>query len=401
MILLEDRRSNLFRNIRKTGVYFVLLACFFTPLSTSLLGIFSLLAVLAWFFSGGLSDIPRVLQNHPPAILALLLFILMCLGTIYTSADPLQAFDTLKKYRELLLLPIIISLLSISAGYGEMAENSFITGCIILMLISYGMAVHIIPEERYGHSLVFHITHSFFMAILSFWALHRSIDSHQYRYLWITVYLVAVVNIFYIAPGRTGMLVFITLMLLFLYQRLNILHWLIGMFILVGSMFIIYSTSDNFSERIDEVFIEIQQYQAGHSRTSIGQRFDWWYSSFALIKERPVLGHGTGSFPNAQRRLAENSEITPTDNPHNEFLFLTVQFGLTGLLLFGALTLSQLTGYPHLPENKRWLLQGVVFALLSGSLINSLLFDSQQGHFYLFMSAALMCGQTKDYRYSL
>ncbi len=379
----------------------MLLACFFTPLSTSLLSIFSLIAVLAWLLSGGLSDIPRVLKNHPPAIFALLLFALMCLGTIYTSADPLQAFETLKKYRELLLLPIIISLLSISAEYGEMAENSFITGCIILMLISYGMAMHIIPEERYGHSLVFHITHSFFMAILSFWALHRSIDSHQYRYFWVSIFLVTVFNIFYIAPGRTGMLVFVSLLLLFFYQRLSILHWLIGMFVLIGAMFLMYATSANFSDRINEVYTEIQQYQAGQSRTSIGQRFDWWYTSFALIKEKPIIGHGTGSFPSAQKELTKNSKITPTDNPHNEFLLLTVQFGLTGLLLFGALTLSQLRGYRHLPENKKWLLQGVVIALLSGSLINSLLFDSQQGHFYLFMSAALMSGQTKDYRYTL
>jgi hypothetical protein len=36
------------------------------------------------------------------------------------------------------------------------------------------------------------------------------------------------------------------------------------------------------------------------------------------------------------------------------------------------------------------LLQGVILAIVSGSMVNSLLFDSQQGAFYLFMSAALM-----------
>ncbi len=398
MILLEDRRNSFLLKARKAGAFFVLLACFFTPLSTSLLAICSLVAVLVWLLSGGLSDLPRVLQNHPPAILALLLFALMCLGILYSSAEPLQAFDTLRKYRELLLLPIMISLLSLSGEYREMAENSFVSGCIVLLLISYGMALHIIPEARYGHSLVFHITHNFFMATLSFWALHRAIDSHQYRYFWGGVFLLTVVNMFYIAPGRTGMLVFICLMLLFLYQRFALVHWLIGMFLMAGTILIIYATSVNFANRVDEVVAEMQHYEAGQSRTSIGQRFDWWYTCFALIKEKPLLGHGTGSFSSAQKELLQDSDVTPTDNPHNEFLFLTVQFGFTGLLLFGALALSQLRGYRYLPENKKWLLQGVVLAMLCGSLINSLLFDSQQGHFYLFMSAALMSGQTKDSR---
>ena len=379
----------------------MLLACFFTPLSTSLLGIFSILAAAAWLLCGGLADLTRVLHDHPSTIFALLLFALMGLGTIYTVAEPIQAFDTLRKYRELLLLPVIISLLSLSTRYAEMAENGFVAGCIVLMLISYGMALHIIPEDRYGHSLVFHITHNFFMAVLGFWALHRSVNSRQYRYFWIFIVLAVVVNIFYIAPGRTGMLVFICLILLFLYQRLSILQWLIGMLLLAGIVFLIYVSSDNFSGRIDEVILEIEQYEPGQSRTSIGQRFDWWQTSVALIKEKPLLGHGTGSFSVAHQRLSKNGAITPTDNPHNEFLLLTVQFGLVGLFLFAGLMLFQLIGCGYIPEKKKWLLQGVILALLSGSLINSLLFDSQQGHFYLFMSAALMSWQRKDKRFIL
>jgi len=398
MELIEHRRNGFLIKLRAAGPFFVLLACFFTPLSTSLLSIFSLLAVGTWLLSGGLTDLPRVLRDHPPTIFALLLFSFMCIAMVYSPAEPVQALDTIRKYRELLFLPVIISLLSISSSYPEMAENSFVTGCIVLMLISYGIAFNIIPGQRYGHSIVFHITHNFFMAILAFWALHRSVDSQQYRYLWIFIFLAATVNIFYVAPGRTGMLVFLCLMFLFLYQRLSILKLIIGVVLLIGTVFLTYYSSDNFSSRIDEGILEIQNYKSGESRTSIGQRFDWWKTSAILIKEKPILGHGPGSFPIVHQQLTENSAITQTDNPHNEFLFLTVQFGLLGLLLFGALVLAQLIGYRHIPERKRWLLQGVILALLSGSLINSLLFDSQQGHFYLFMSAVLMTGQTINHR---
>ena len=108
------------------------------------------------------------------------------------------------------------------------------------------------------------------------------------------------------------------------------------------------------------------------------------------------MGYGTGSYPFVQERLTTNSEITKTDNPHNEFLFLTIQFGLVGLLLFISLIVAQIFFSRQIPLQKQMLLHGVILAITSGSLINSLLFDSQQGHFYLFMSAALMTAQAGD-----
>jgi O-antigen ligase len=388
--MLGARSETLSVKIRKGGAFCIVLACFFTPLSTSLLGIFSILGVAAWLLSGGLADLPRTFSSYPHCFIAFILFLFMCFAIIYSPGTLEQGIDTLRKYRELLLMPLVISLLSVAHRYREMAENMFLAGCVMLMLISYAMAFGIIPEERYGHSVVFHITHSFFMAVLAFWAIHRCLDSRQYRYVWIVIYLAAVVNIFYVAPGRTGMLVFLCLMLLFLGQRLSLLQ-LAGGFVLLALLVTgAYFTSDNFSGRLQEVKQEVLSYEQGKSRTSIGQRFDWWLSSIQLIKEKPLAGHGTGSFPLVHNRLTEGKQVTPTDNPHNEYLLLTVQFGIVGISLFFFMISLQLLNAMQLHREKRWLVQGVVLALLSGSLINSLLFDSQQGHFYLFMSAALL-----------
>jgi O-antigen ligase len=63
---------------------------------------------------------------------------------------------------------------------------------------------------------------------------------------------------------------------------------------------------------------------------------------------------------------------------------------LIGLVLFFCLIVFQLIEGARLDKSPRYLLQGVILAFLAGSLMNSLLFDSQQGHFYLFMSCALL-----------
>ena len=372
------------------GCYALCFACFCTPLSTSLTGFFSAFAVFCWFFSGRFLSIVDVLLKFPAALISILFFTYMGIAIIYSPAGLFEGLNILKKYRELFLLPICISMFSLYPKYRELGEYAFFAGCVMLMAVSYGMSLGMIPEQRYGHSIVFHITHNFFMAVLSFWSLHYAFQSRRYRWIWLTLFLLCVINIFYIAPGRTGMLVFSCLMILFIFQRLSLKKCLAGLLLFFTTLTAIYYTSDNFSGRIEEVISEIENYQPGKSRTSIGQRFDWYRSGILLIKEKPIWGHGTGSYPYIQKKTAADSRIKETDNPHNEFLFLTIQFGLVGLLFFVVLLAAQLFSVRSIPASKRMLLQGVIVAIVSGSMVNSLLFDSQQGHFYLFLSAALM-----------
>ncbi len=374
------------------GIVCICLACFFTPLSTSLLGLFSILFVIAWLLSGGIADLPQVFRTNPSTLVALLLFALMTAAICYSPVSAVDGFQTLRKYRELILLPIIFCLLRDSSKHRRMAENALLAGCIVLMAVSYLLYFEVLKEQRYGFSVVYHITHSFFMAALSYLSLQRSTLSDTYRPFWVIVCIAAIVNLFYIAPGRTGMFIFCCLALLFLFQRLRLTRLALSLVIFVVLLGVAYQTSDNFSGRVNEAYSEIVNYQPGQSKTSVGQRFDWWDISIRLIREKPVLGHGTGSYAGAHQRMSHGKEITPTDNPHNEYLFLAVQFGLVGLSLFLLMIVLQLMEAKKIEKRDRQLLQGVILALLAGSLMNSLLFDSQQGHFYLFMSGALLAG---------
>lgn len=326
-------------------------------------------------------------------MIALLLFCFMAAALTYSPVDPTDGFATLRKYRELLLMPVIFSLLSLGSVTRQRAQLSFLAGCIVLMAISYLGYFELFDTGRYGYSIVFHITHSFFMAVLGFWAMHKATAiswKSWKRYAWFAVCGAAVINLFYIAPGRTGMFVFCCLTLLYLYQRLSLLKWAVAIAIFLALLFGAYQTSNNFSVRVNEAINEIADYKPGKSRTSIGQRFDWWTISVQLVREKPLFGHGAGAYETAHNRAIKNSRITPTDNPHNEYLFIAAQFGLVGLALFLLMIGLQLQEAKRIGVRDRQLLHGVLLALLAGSLMNSLLFDSQQGHFYLFMSGALL-----------
>ncbi|MBM9602672.1 O-antigen ligase family protein [Desulfopila inferna] len=382
-VMVIGKKKNFFET---AALFCATASCLVIPFASSLLSLFSILTLIFWIISGKIKEIPSITRSNPIAFLTILLFGFFVIGLFYTAADISEALAVFKKYRELIFVPILISLLRDHPIARKNCEYGFIFGCIILLLISYSMYFSILPSARYGHSIVYHITHSYFMAILAFWAIHKAIDSYQYRYLWIVIYFLAVFNLFYIAPGRTGMLVFLALMVLFLIQRLSVLQQFVGLFLLTLLLSIIYTTSDNFSSRSNIALKEIQNYHYGETRTSLGMRFDWWVNSIILIKQKPLLGHGTGSFEEVHDELIADTAIQGTDNPHNEYLFIGVQLGIIGLATFLLIFLAQIKYSFKLEKPDKRFVQGVVVAMAVGCLMNSFLFDSHQGHFWAFLS---------------
>jgi O-antigen ligase len=378
------------------GVYFIIASCFFIPFSSSLMGATAALACVCWLLSGKAFSLPRLMLSDKTVFLAILLFLLLVAGIFYSPVDMGGALSNLKKYRELLFFAMVIGLIRDNDKAARFAENGFVSGCVLLLTISYAMYFSILPMEKYGYSTVYHITHSFFMAVLAFWCLQRAFDSRQYIYLWLLLFVAASVNLFYIAPGRTGMLVYVTLILLTLFQRFSLRNSILATLLACLLIGLAFSTSSNFSSRVREAVTEIQNYQSESSRTSLGMRFDWWQNSVDLIRQKPVFGHGTGSFEAVQAELIKDTKTKPTDNPHNEYLLIGVQTGLLGLIVYIGF-LGTLFFYSfRLQPPRKYLLQGVVVSMVCGCLMNSFLFDSHPGHYFAIISAILCTTATKN-----
>ena len=373
------------------GAFFVIVTCFFIPLSTSIMGISAILAVLFWILSGRILKLPKLLTISPVSSISLALFLLFLIGVFYSPANYQEAFDVLKKYRELLYIPVVISLMKGNRKGIQAAQDCFVAGCIVLLLISYGMSFALIPSERYGSSITYHITHSFFMVTLAFWSAHYTIDSKQYRYFWAAILLATVYNMAFICPGRTGMFIFILLMLLFISQRLSWKKQVIGLFIICSLLTGTYLASVNVSSRLNTAWEEMVNYKKGEAKSSLGMRLDWYNNCLDLMREKPIFGHGTGSFASVQKIIVKDRQTVQTNNPHNEYLFIGVQLGLVGLTFFLLLFIVQWLQSYNLPPKARWLAQGVIISMASGCVMNSFLFDSHQGHFFAFLSGLFYC----------
>jgi O-antigen ligase len=102
--------------------------------------------------------------------------------------------------------------------------------------------------------------------------------------------------------------------------------------------FLAYKSVDAFAERVDRGIADVRTFDINPD-TSMGQRFVFWATSFKLFKQNPLIGIGSGDFPNeyAKEKAKEPRWlVTPdTRNPHNQYLMTSVSTGLIGLgLLF-------------------------------------------------------------------
>ena len=101
-----------------------------------------------------------------------------------------------------------------------------------------------------------------------------------------------------------------------------------------------YHQRSMFYIRLYKIIWEVQQYlrSGDPSGYSAMQRVEYWKTSILIIKQHPIAGVGTGDMNIAFKRQYElmNSPLKPEFRlrSHNQFLSMSVGFGLIGIIWF-------------------------------------------------------------------
>ena len=128
--------------------------------------------------------------------------------------------------------------------------------------------------------------------------------------------------------------------------------------------------------------------------TSAAARIDAYATAWRLIQERPVTGHGIGSFP----VLSSGTDIR--GYPHNIFLEIFVEGGLIGTVVFLSLLLSSAKSVFSLSTNAS------VFSLAACGSVLYFFFAAQfsgdlTDNRYLFVSLGMLAGAYETTHLSL
>jgi O-antigen ligase len=99
-----------------------------------------------------------------------------------------------------------------------------------------------------------------------------------------------------------------------------------------------YSNSEIMHNRIDAVFLDINEYANGNKDTSIGIRLQLYLAALRLFIDQPIFGIGSEGFQHAILSLQHQETLTPgaihmaASEVHNEILAKCVGAGIFGLL---------------------------------------------------------------------
>jgi O-antigen ligase len=202
--------------------------------------------------------------------------------------------------------------------------------------------------------------------------------------------LVTVINVLFVMTGRTGFLVMLLLLALAVYWELPVkLRWL-ALLTPVLLAVTLFEVSPRFHQRVGEIERDVLEYQKGNVQTSQGERLDYWKHSLLSIPERPVIGHGVGSWRLSYVKHG-GVQPTPPSNPHQQYLLWAVEAGGIGLVLFlgflGSLCRDALKLEKYASQA---LLSTIAVAAVMG-LMNCPFFGVGMGEFFLVMMGCLLC----------
>ena len=121
------------------------------------------------------------------------------------------------------------------------------------------------------------------------------------------------------------------------------------------------------------------------AESSSGLRLYYWHVSLLAVLEKPMFGHGAGSWNNEYRRLGAdkaNPSTLSVKDPHQLFLLWAVEGGLVGLGLLSTLFIYMVICSRVLALPQAHILQAIIVALFISGMFNSMIFGIGMGDFF-------------------
>jgi O-antigen ligase len=221
----------------------------------------------------------------------------------------------------------------------------------------------------------------------------KSLSQFQKRLLSLSIILL-IANIIYITPGRSGYLAFIVLgaMLAFTDMYSN-KRFIVPATILIVIPLLLLS-SPTVRQRVMQGTNEAIAYNSNAEATSMGMRMVLWNNTIDLIRARPLLGYGTGGFQKAYQSKIEKEPAWKheiTHDPHNQFLKITTEQGLVGLVVFLAMILSAFWQRPSFTYYGLGI--GILLVWCGNSLFSSHFSTFSEGRFVFLWCGAMLANK--------
>jgi len=393
-------------NIEKSSIFFLVLAFLFLPFSLAAHNASLALTVLTALFSGLGWRKRDSLWKEPLVWSLLALFLWVCVGSLYSLSTWNDALGiNFNKYSKLFFGVFLIAIL-LNKKAREYAFFAFAAGMFFVLISTYLNIWFEVPWSAtkkqgwgvdhtvFGNYITQNIMMSFFALQGMFFAFNSEVQWR--KWLWSIVAGLAVISTMYLSSGRTGYVVLLAGILLYIVFALPRKWSWLGVIAIVLASLVTFSTSSRVQERYNSAISETQLIFEQNSRgelptlSSIGARWYMWMKSLELVQERPLLGWGLGSHGIKWCEKAPEPVWCKVGDttPHNQFIFFAVELGIVGLILF-LLLISTLCWAGWQGGKYRPLMMGFIAIFLVDSMVNASLWNAREYNFFILIMCLL------------
>jgi O-antigen ligase len=360
------------------------------------------LLVLCWAIGGGWRERLRRITVNPVAVAAILLFAWLLLGTLWGGGTLGERALWVKKYANLLLIPLLISI-AIDAQERRRAMLALAASLVVTLVLSLVLGLGILPiHERLDCNVsdpcIFkrHTTHSMLMAfgVLLFGLLAWESSHRWVRWGWAGAACLAASNVLLMVQGRTGYAVLAGLALVAFHMYFGWRGMVAAVIALAVTFSIAYQISTSFHDRVNLVATGVAQWNSQvAAEDPIGQRLEFYYHTVEVIQDHPLMGAGTGGFAQAYEVYAKQAGVPVPSHPHNQYLLIMAQVGIIGLVLLFWLFVQQWRSAPLVSDATYGLLaRGLVVTIAISCLFQPALNDHTEKLFYSLFSGLMYSG---------
>lgn len=283
-------------------------------------------------------------KNFPVAVAAAITLYVgwQIIGLSYTEAPMGHALGSIYAERKILfILPLML------VFSDEGSKKRFLMGFLLASVVGLVMSFLVIdPFLHWRFTLnpdaVFrsNVTQSMIFALSGFLSLWFALQYQELarRMVFFTLAAAFFLNIAALTPGRSGYVVCLVLTVWSFAMWRGFKGVLVGFLaaLLIGG--VAFTASSSVHDRVMKGVNEIKTYSSSPEETSLGIRMVLYKTTWTIIKENPIFGTGTGGFKQRFSAIAAKKysgwQAKPADDPHNQYLFVTVENGLIGLATF-------------------------------------------------------------------
>ena len=375
--------------IEKIDPWILIILMCVLPTGSSLRDIFLITSVIFILLSASCRSSLTIIRRSPLAWLSVSLFVLACLGCLWSDATHSDQFVGVQKSIKFIFFPILIAGFTSSFGRRKGLQAYLLT-MLVVMIIAVLKHKNVInwfgnnPDRLFNNYIIMGLMMSYAAYIAAWFAWT---EKGNIKFVYITLLLLFTYHIFFVGLGRLGYCIYTLLMCLFVLQTLPFRRACVGLLTGAFILGMIVYQSPLVKHRLHQTVEDIVLFKQNNKDTSIGYRLQFYSFSKEIWYRHPLLGNGTGGFAHAFATEKPAPRWTHhLAEPHNQYWYVLANYGLLGIALYAAFLYALVRSIASLRE-MRLLAVGLLCTFLVGSISESLLFYSSTGVFFITMMA--------------